>query len=142
MFADTNLVVNPKDKRYIKFLGKNFINPVNNKKLKMIADEDIKIDFGTGVMKCTPAHSFEDYAIAKRNKITKFVSCINPDGKLNKNANTKIMNFEGFDRIEARQCIVAALEKLGHLIEAKPHLHNVGKSERTGEVIEPLLSLQ
>jgi valyl-tRNA synthetase len=142
MFVDTNLVVNPKDKRYKKYVNKNFINPVNGKPLPMIADEAIEIDFGTGVMKCTPAHSFEDYAIAKKHSINKFNSCIDPDGKLNKYAKTPYMDFSGYDRIDARNGIVARLDQLKLLVKSESHMHNVGHSERTGAVIEPLLSLQ
>jgi valyl-tRNA synthetase len=142
MFADTNLVVNPKDKRFKKYLNKKFINPVNNDKLPLISDKTIEMDFGTGVMKCTPAHSFDDYEIAKKHKIVDFNSCINMDGKLNQWANTKLMNFEGVDRIEARELIALKLEKMGLLIKKEQHINNVGYSERSGEIIEPLLSLQ
>jgi valyl-tRNA synthetase len=142
MFVDTNLVVNPADKRFKKYIGKSFVNPVNGELLPLITDESIEIEFGTGVMKCTPAHSFEDYKIAIENKITKMNSCIELDGKLNEYANTKYMKLSGVDRIEARQQIVATLDKMGLLIKTEKHLHNVGFSERTGEVVEPLFSLQ
>ncbi|GMO13673.1 MAG: valine--tRNA ligase [Mycoplasmoidaceae bacterium] len=142
MFADTNLVINPKDKRYTKWLGKNFINPVNNEKLPLISDEKIEIDFGTGVMKCTPAHAMEDYEIAKTHKITNYKSCIALDGKLNQLANTSIFKLEGVDRIEARKPIVEKLKQLGLMIKEEERINNIGYSERSGAVVEPLLSLQ
>jgi valyl-tRNA synthetase len=142
MFVDTNLVVNPKDARFKKYLGKSFVNPVNGELLPLISDESIEIEFGTGVMKCTPAHAFDDYKIAIKHKIKKMNSCISRDGKLNNYAKNKYMDLAGVDRIEARTQIVAILNNLGLLVKAEPHLHNVGFSERSGEVVEPLFSMQ
>jgi valyl-tRNA synthetase len=142
MFADTNIICNPKDKRYTKYVGKSFINPVNGKDLKMISDENIEINFGTGIMKCTPAHAFEDYEMAKKHKITNFESCIELDGKLNSLANTNIFKLAGVDRIVARETIISKLNSLGFVEKIEEVVHNVGYSERTGEIIEPLLSLQ
>ncbi|MDR2829280.1 MAG: valine--tRNA ligase, partial [Mycoplasmataceae bacterium] len=142
MFADTNIICNPKDKRYTKYIGKSFINPVNGQELKMISDENIEIDFGTGIMKCTPAHAFEDYEIAKKHKITNFKSCIELNGKLNSLANTNIFELSGVDRIVARDTIINTLQSLGFIEKTEEIVHNVGYSERSGEVIEPLLSLQ
>jgi len=138
MFVDTNIVVNPNDKRYQKFIGKNFINPVNGDKLKCIADEEIDIEFGTGVMKLTPAHDFLDNKIATRNNIINFNSCINLDGTLNEFAK----EFKGLDRIKARTQIVNYIKQKGLLIKEEDIINNVGYSERSGEVVEPLMTKQ
>jgi len=138
MFVDTNIVVNPDDKRYQKYIGKNFINPINGDKLKCITDEEIDIDFGTGVMKLTPAHDFLDNKIATKNNITNFNSCINLDGTLNEFAK----EFKGLDRIKARTQIVEHIKQKGLLIKEEDITNNVGYSERSGEVVEPLMTKQ
>jgi valyl-tRNA synthetase len=142
MFVDTNLVVNPKDQRYSKFIGKYAINPINDEELLIISDEQIEIDFGTGVMKLTPAHSFMDMQIAKKNNIINFNSCIELDGKLNKFANNKFMNFEGKDRIKVREEIVQNIKQRGLLSKEEIHFNNIGYSERSGEIVEPLMTKQ
>jgi valyl-tRNA synthetase len=143
MFVDTNVVINPNDERFKKYIGKNFINPINGEKLKMITDDSIEMDFGTGVMKLTPAHDFNDFSIAKKNNITKYDCCIELDGKLNSFANNKYFNLEGTDRIIARKTIIEVLNKM-NLIEKidENYENNIGYSERSGEIVEPLFSLQ
>jgi valyl-tRNA synthetase len=142
MFVDTNIVVHPEDKRFTKFVGKYVINPINDEKILVITDKEIDIKFGTGAMKLTPACDFFDEQIAKRNKITKFNCCIDLDGKLNKFAKNKFMNFVGVDRIVAREKIVNNIKERGLLTKEETHINNVGYSERSGEVVEPLLTKQ
>jgi valyl-tRNA synthetase len=142
MFTDVAVFVNPDDKRYEDFLGKKVINPINGELLPIMEDRGIDINFGTGAMKCTPAHDFFDYDLAKRYNIKDFQSCIALDGKLNEHAKNQFMNFVGVDRIEARKAIVENIKERGLLEKIEDVVNNVGYSERTGVVVEPLLSLQ
>ncbi|MGL5591310.1 MAG: valine--tRNA ligase [Mycoplasmoidaceae bacterium] len=137
MFTDTCLVVNPKDKRYIKLIGQFAINPSNNKRIKIISDSYVDLKYGTGVMKCTPAHDFNDYEIGKKYK-QKFTTCINYDGTMNENA----LEFEGKDRFICRKLLVEKLSKNGFIKKIEIQKSNINYSERSNEVIEPLLSLQ
>ena len=142
MFGDTNLVINPKDRKYKKYLNKYAINPVNNQKILIIGDEYVDMKFGTGVMKCTPAHDFNDYELAKRHNIKNYHSIMNDDGTLNKYCVINKTSYNNIDRLQARELIVDYLKSLGLLIKIEEHNSNIGYSERTGEVIEPLLSKQ
>lgn len=137
MFADTCLVVNPKDERFKKYIGLNVINPANNKLIPIIADNYIDMEYGTGVMKCTPAHDFNDYEIGKKYKQS-FESCMNLDGTMNSLAK----EFQGLDRLECRKKLVEKLKKESKILKVEEQESAIGFSERTGEVIEPLLSLQ
>ncbi|GHU49227.1 hypothetical protein FACS189459_0170 [Bacilli bacterium] len=138
MFGDIGLFVNPNDKRYKKYIGKYAINPVNGEKLKIYSDEYIDITFGTGVMKCTPAHDFNDYELAKKHNIVEYYSVFNFDGTLN----DKCGKFVGMDRLIARPKIVEWIKEKDLLIKIENHKSNIGYSERTNEVIEPLISKQ
>jgi valyl-tRNA synthetase len=142
MFVDTTVFVHPNDQRYKKYIGKYAINPINNQPLPIMADAYIDQKFGTGVMKCTPAHDFNDYALAKKYQITNFASVIDEDGKLNQLAKTPDGNFTGIDRLKARNKIVEYLTKIGKVEKIEDYTSNVGYSERSNEVIEPLLSKQ
>jgi valyl-tRNA synthetase len=139
MFVDKAIFVNPKDKRYSAIVGKKAVNPVNGELLPIMADSYIDINFGTGAMKCTPAHDFNDYALAKKHNIKEFASVIEEDGILNKHACKK---YVGMDRLHARSIIVDDLEKRGLVEKVENHISNVGYSERTNEIVEPMLSLQ
>jgi valyl-tRNA synthetase len=142
MFVDKAIFVNPKDKRYEKYIGLKAINPVNGELLPIMSDSYIDIDFGTGIMKCTPAHDFNDNMLAKKHGIKEFASVIEEDGKLNKHAKTKYGNYQGIDRIKARELIVKELQHRGLVVKIEDHMSNIGYSERTNEVIEPLMSMQ
>lgn len=142
MFVDTHVFVNPKDKRYKEFVGQEVINPINNKKLKVLTDSYIDIKFGTGAMKCTPAHDLNDYELAKKHNITEFYSVINPDGLLNEYAESVTKSFKGIDRLIAREAIVEEMNSRKMLIKIEDYNNEVGYSERTGEVVEQLLSKQ
>lgn len=137
MFADVALVINPKDKKYIKYLGKMFINPVNGEKIPLIADDYVELGFGTGVMKCTPAHDANDFKIGERHNLARPV-CLNKDGTLNERGG----EFNGLDRFVARKALVKKMQELDLLIKIEEITHNVGHSERSDAIIEPYLSKQ
>ncbi len=137
MFADVCLVINPKDERYTKYLGQEFINPVNGATLPLIADDYVDISFGTGVMKCTPAHDANDFIIGEKYGLEMPI-CINKDGSMNELAG----EFIGLDRFECRTQLVAKMKQLGRLLEVREHTHNVGHSERSNAIVEPYLSKQ
>ncbi|HKL84598.1 MAG TPA: valine--tRNA ligase [Bacilli bacterium] len=137
MFADVCLVVNPQDDRYTKYLGKEFINPVNGQVIPLIADDYVDVAFGTGVMKCTPAHDANDFVIGEKYGL-KMPMCINKDGSMNELA----LEFKGQDRFECRKNLVEKMKSLGLLLEVKEHTHNVGHSERSNAIVEPYLSKQ
>jgi valyl-tRNA synthetase len=142
MFVDTCIFVNPKDKRYTSFIGKTVVNPINGQSLTVMADTYIDPQFGTGVMKCTPAHDFNDYQLAIKYKMVGYQSVIQPNGTLNKLAQTKYSNYEGQDRLIARKNIVADMQRDNLVVKIEDHTSEIGYSERTGEIIEPLLSKQ
>ena len=137
IFVDSALFVNPKDRRYKKFINAEVINPLTNKSIKVLSDSYVDISFGTGVMKCTPAHDINDYMLGKKYKLNQN-SCINFDGKLNKYA----LQFEGLDRLDSRNSIAKYLSEKKKLVKVEKITSNVGYSERTNEVVEPLLSEQ
>ncbi|AHI52930.1 valine--tRNA ligase [Spiroplasma culicicola] len=137
MFGDVCVVVNPKDKRYQKYIGLNVINPVNGQAIPVIGDDYVEIDFGTGVMKCTPAHDPNDYIIGEKYGLEK-VNCMNPDGTLNELA----YEFNGLDRFEVRKQLVEKLTQLDLFIKSEEVLHQVGYSERSNAIVEPYLSEQ
>ncbi|AVN62692.1 valine--tRNA ligase [Mesoplasma coleopterae] len=138
MFADQCLVVNPKDERYKSFIGKNAINPVNKQAIPIIADDYVELEFGTGVMKCTPAHDLNDFEIAVRHNLAKPI-CMNENGTINEMGGSE---YEGLDRFDARTKIIENLTKANTFIKAEPMIHQVGFSERSNAVVEPYLSDQ
>lgn len=142
MFVDTHVFVNPKDKRYKSFIGKEVINPINGQKLKVLTDSYIDMSFGTGAMKCTPAHDLNDYELAKQHNIKDYNSVINSDGTLNEYAQSVTKSFAGLDRLKAREAIVEEMKSRSELIKVEEYDNEVGYSERTGEVVEQLLSKQ
>ncbi len=137
MFADVCLVVNPKDARYTKYLGQLFINPVNGQAIPLIADDYVDVSFGTGVMKCTPAHDANDFIIGEKYGLAMPI-CINKDGTMNDLA----LEFKGLDRFECRKQLVEKMKDRKLLLHVKEHTHNVGHSERSNAIVEPYLSKQ
>ncbi|HEY4537326.1 MAG TPA: valine--tRNA ligase [Erysipelothrix sp.] len=137
MFADVCLVVHPDDERYQHLIGKHAINPANGALIPIIADSYVELDFGTGVMKCTPAHDPNDFDIAMRHDLEMPI-CMNPDGTMNDLAH----KYKGLERFECRKALVQDLQDAGKVIEIKDHVHQVGHSERTDVVVEPYLSKQ
>ncbi len=137
MFGDVCLVVNPKDARFNQYIGRFALNPANHQPLKIIGDEYVEMEFGTGVMKCTPAHDPNDFNLALKYNLDKII-CLNPDGTMNELAG----EFAGLDRFACRKALVKRIEAEGNLIEIKEHYHQVGHSERTDSIVEPYLSKQ
>ncbi len=143
MFGDVCLVINPKDKKNAKYIGKKAFNPINNQLLNIIGDEYVELGFGTGIMKATPAHDFNDYNLAKKHNITNYKNVFNPNGTLNKfcvGASGK--NYEGLPTKIARKQIVEALKQRDLVVKIEDIVNNIGYSERTGTIIEPYLSKQ
>ncbi len=137
LFGDTAVAVNPSDSRYQQFIGKNVILPIVNKKIPVIADEHADPEFGTGVVKITPAHDPNDFEVGNRHQLERII-VMNLDGTMNENA----LGYQGLDRFECRKKVVEDLEKQGLLIQIEPMVHSVGHSERTDVMIEPYLSKQ
>ncbi len=137
MFGDTAVAVNPKDERYQKYIGKNVILPIVNKKIPVIADMHADPEFGTGVVKITPAHDPNDFEVGNRHNLPR-VNVMNPDATMNANAG----KYEGMDRYECRNALVEDLKASGHLISIEEIVHSVGHSERSGVQIEAYLSKQ
>lgn len=137
IFADVAVAVNPNDERYKHLIGSMVIVPLSNTQVPIIADEYADPEFGTGCVKVTPAHDPNDYQIGLRHNLPMPV-CINPDATLNERAG----EFAGLDRFAARKKVIAALEAQELLENLEDYTHNVGFSERGGEVVEPYLSSQ
>ena len=137
MFGDTAVAVNPKDDRYNHLIGKNVILPIVNKLIPIVGDEHADPEFGTGVVKITPAHDPNDFEVGNRHNLERIV-CMTPAGIMNENA----VGYTGMDRFECRQKLVEDLEKSGILIKIEKMIHSVGHSERTDVMIEPYLSKQ
>ncbi|MFA9413455.1 MULTISPECIES: valine--tRNA ligase [unclassified Streptococcus] len=137
MFGDVAVAVNPEDPRYRDLIGKNVILPIINKAIPIVADEHADPEFGTGVVKITPAHDPNDFLVGQRHDLPQ-VNVMNDDGTMNELA----AEFAGMDRFEARKAVVAKLEELGSLVKIEKRVHSVGHSERSGAVVEPRLSTQ
>lgn len=137
MFGDVCVVVHPDDPRYKHLHSASVINPANGDILPIICDDYIDLEFGTGAMKCTPAHDPNDFLLGEKHHLAKII-CMNPDGTMNDKAN----EFKGLDRFECRKQLVAKIEKEGNLVKIEKHVHQVGHSERTDVVVEPYLSKQ
>ena len=137
LFGDTAVAVNPNDERYSEYVGKYVILPIVNKKIPIIADIHADPEFGTGVVKITPAHDPNDFEVGERHNLER-IKVLNPDGTMNDNAGI----YSGLDRFECRKRLVEDLENSGLLIEIEPITHSVGHSERTGVMVEPYLSKQ
>ena len=138
MFGDVCLVVNPKDERYKDIVGKMVINPANHEKIPVIADDYVDINFGTGAMKCTPAHDPNDFIIGQKYNFPHPI-VINDDATMADNTGKE---YAGLDRYECRDKLVSNIEKEGNLIKIEDIVHQVGHSERSGVVIEPMLKKQ
>ena len=137
LFGDTAVAVNPNDERYKDLIGKNVILPLVNKLIPIIADEHADPEFGTGIVKITPAHDPNDFEVGNRHNLERIV-CINPDGTMNENA----LEFKGLDRFIAREKLIEKLKEEDLLISIEEITHNVGHSERSGAMVEPYLSKQ
>jgi len=138
MLGDVALMVHPEDERYQHLIGQSVILPLVGREIPIIADDYVDKDFGTGVVKVTPAHDFNDYAVGERHGLEK-ISILSLDAKINENAPEK---YQGMDRFEARKRIVEDLEAMGALQAVKPHTLMVPRGDRTNTVIEPMLTDQ
>jgi valyl-tRNA synthetase len=135
--GDVAVCVHPDDERYKSWIGKQVIVPLINRKVPVIADEYIAMDFGTGVLKVTPAHDINDYKIGEKYNLAVY-DTLNEDGSISEAG----LLFVGKDRFEARKLWIRDLEKNGLLQKTEPYKHNVGFSERTDAVVEPRISTQ
>ena len=140
MFGDVAIAVNPEDKKYSELIGKTVIIPLSGREIPIIADEYVDKSFGTGAVKITPAHDPNDYEVGKRHNL-KPIWVIDEEGKM-KSCGEVPQEFHNLDRYEAREKIVGMLEYNHFLLRVKDHEHNVGKCQRCGTTIEPLLSEQ
>lgn len=140
IFGDVAIAVHPDDKKYSELIGKTVIIPLSGREIPIIADEYVDKSFGTGAVKITPAHDPNDYEVGKRHNL-KPIWVIDEEGKM-KACGEVPQEFHGLDRYEAREKIVGMLEYNHFLLRVKDHEHNVGKCQRCGTTIEPLLSEQ
>ena len=137
LFGDTAVAVNPNDERYKHLIGKNVVLPIVNKLIPIIGDEHADMEFGTGVVKITPAHDPNDFEVGERHNLERIV-VINKNGTMNENA----LSYNGMDRFACREKLVNDLKEQGLLIKVEEITHSVGHSERTDVMVEPYLSKQ
>jgi len=137
ILGDTAVAVNPNDERYNRLVGKTAILPVLGRRIPIIADRAVDMEFGTGAVKVTPGHDPNDYEIGQRHNLP-IVNVMNPDGTMSEEAGP----YTGLDRYEARERLLADLEKEGLLIKVEDHLHAPGRCQRCHTMIEPLISEQ
>ena len=138
MLGDTAVMVHPEDERYKAMIGKLVKLPLTDREIPIIADSYVDLEFGTGCVKVTPAHDFNDYAVGQRHGLP-MISILTLDAKINENAPEK---YRGLDRFDARKAVVADLETLGILEKTDKHKLKVPRGDRTGVVIEPMLTDQ
>ena len=138
MFGDTAIAVNPKDERYKNLITKEVIIPISNRRIKIISDEYADPDQGSGAVKITPGHDFNDYLVGKRNNLN-LINILNKDGTLNENVPK---NYIHIDRIDARKKLIVELEQKNFLDKIEDINHTVPYGDRTNSVIEPLLTEQ
>ncbi|WP_418302397.1 valine--tRNA ligase [Lysinibacillus fusiformis] len=137
MLGDSGVAVHPKDERYQHLIGKTVILPIVGREIPIVADDYVDMEFGTGVVKMTPAHDPNDFEVGNRHNLERIL-VMNEDGTMNELAG----KYNGMDRFECRKQIVADLQEAGVLIRIEEHMHSVGHSERSGAVVEPYLSAQ
>ena len=138
MFGDTAIAVHPDDERYKKLIGKNIIIPVVNRVIPIIEDEYADPEQGSGAVKITPAHDFNDFEVGKRNNL-EMISILDINGDLNDNTPKE---WQGLDRFEARELLLEKLEDDGYLVRAEPYLNSVPHGDRSNVIIEPYLTDQ
>ena len=137
-FGDSAVCINPNDERYKHLIGKQVLLPMIDKEIPIIQDEIVDIDFGTGCLKITPAHDFNDYKIGKKHNL-EFINILNKDGSMNENVHEK---YIGMNIHEIRDNLIKDLDDIGVFVEQVPYKTTVPIGERTGEIIEPLLTSQ
>jgi valyl-tRNA synthetase len=137
LYGDTAVAVNPNDDRFEHLIGKKAIVPICNREVTIVADEYVDMEKGTGCLKVTPGHDFNDYEIGKRHEL-EIINILNKDGTMNENAAA----VQGLSTKEARKKTVELLEEAGQLVKIEAHTHQVGHSQRSGEIVEPMVSKQ
>lgn len=137
MLGDSAVAVHPEDERYQHLIGKYVLLPIVNREIPIIADSYVDREFGTGVVKITPAHDPNDFEVGKRHKLEE-ITIMNDDATINENGG----KYAGLDRYEARRQIVKELEQLGLLVKIEDHIHNVGMHDRCKTTVEPLIKPQ
>ncbi len=137
LLGDSAVAVHPDDERYQHLVGKMVVLPIVNKEIPVVADSYVDKEFGTGVVKITPAHDPNDFEVGKRHNLPE-INIMNDDATINEKGG----KYAGLDRYEARKQIVAELDSLGLLVEVEPHSHNVGTHDRCGTTVEPLIKQQ
>ncbi len=137
MLGDTAVAVNPEDDRYKHLIGRKVMLPIINREIPIVADSYVDMEFGTGVVKITPAHDPNDFEVGKRHNLPE-INIMNDDATINKNGG----KFEGLDRYEARGQIVKELDEMGLLVRIEDYTHNVGTHDRCKTTIEPLIKKQ
>jgi valyl-tRNA synthetase len=137
ILGDTAVAVHPDDERYKKFIGKTAIVPILGREIPVIADDYVSMDFGTGALKITPGHDANDYAIAHRHNLP-IISMLDKEAKVNENGG----RYQGQDRFEARKNMWADMKKAGLVIKTEPYRTTIPRSQRGGEIVEPMISEQ
>ncbi|MBE5938140.1 MAG: valine--tRNA ligase [Lachnospiraceae bacterium] len=137
LLGDTAIAVNPKDERYAGYVGKNVILPIVHREIPVVADDYVDMEFGTGVVKITPAHDPNDFEVGLRHNLP-IINVMTDDAKIV----DEYEAYAGMDRYEARKAIVVDLEKEGALVKVEDHSHNVGTCYRCGTTVEPRVSKQ
>ncbi len=137
MLGDTALAVNPEDPRYKDYIGKKAMLPIVNRPIEIVGDEHADMEFGTGVVKITPAHDPNDFEVGKRHNLP-VINILNDDATINENGG----KFQGMDRYVAREAIVKELDEMGLLISIEDMKHNVGTHDRCGTTVEPMAKEQ
>ena len=137
LFGDTAIAVNPNDDRFEHLIGKKAIVPICNREVIIVADEHVDMEKGTGCLKVTPGHDFNDYEIGKRQNL-EIINILNNDGTYNDNAK----EIQGLTSKVARKKTIELLEEIGQLVKTEPHIQQVGHSQRSGAMVEPIVSKQ
>ena len=137
MLGDSAVAVNPSDERYQHLVGRKVLLPIVNRQIPIVADSYVDMEFGTGVVKITPAHDPNDFEVGKRHNLEQ-INILNDDATINENGG----KFEGMDRYEARKAIVKELDDMGLLVRIEDYSHNVGTQDRCGTTIEPMIKKQ
>ncbi len=137
MLGDTAVAVHPEDDRYKDLIGKKVLLPIINREIPIVADEYVDREFGTGVVKITPAHDPNDFEVGKRHNLPE-INVLNDDATINENGG----KYQGMDRYECRDAIVKELDEMGLLVAIEDYSHNVGTHDRCGTTVEPLIKQQ
>jgi valyl-tRNA synthetase len=133
LFGDTAVAVNPNDDRFSHLIGKKAIVPICNREVDIVADEHVDMEKGTGCLKVTPGHDFNDYEIGKRHNLA-IINILNKDGTLNHNAEA----VQGLNSKKARKKTVELLQEIGQLVKVEDHKQQVGHRQRSDEIVEPM----